>query len=198
MTCPRSSLARLVLYSLCLCVSVAGLSGCGAPGPTMQATALDSFDLEAMTDQMAQSIAGDPDVRSALDREMQLRVVVLPVQNLLTGEVLPRGRAEIFTARLRMLLNRGMPQSFQWIMNRDYFYTLRAMELEGVDLGPAPESTNPDYALTATFESLRSEDKSRQSAYYLCVFELRDLRGRTMLWTDKYEVRKSAVKGWLD
>jgi hypothetical protein len=164
----------------------------------MQATALDSIDLEAMTDQMAQSIAADPDVRSALDREKQLRVVVLPVQNLLTGEVLPRGRAEIFTARLRMLLNRGMPQSFQWIMNRDYFYTLRAMELEGVDLGPTPDATNPDYALTATFESLRTENKSRQSAYYLCVFELRDLRDRTLLWTDKYEVKKSAVKGWLD
>jgi hypothetical protein len=189
---------RLLFVPACLCPFVPLFSGCGAPGPTMQRTALDSFDLETMTDDMARSIAADPDVQAALAREGQLKVVVLPVQNLLAGEVLPRGRAEIFTARLRMLLNRGMPRSFQWIMNRDYFYTLRGMELDNVDLGPAPEAINPDYALTATFESLRNEDKSRQQAYYLCVFELRDLRDRTLLWTDKYEVKKTAVKGWLD
>jgi hypothetical protein len=30
------------------------------------------------------------------------------------------------------------------------------------------------------------------------VYDLTDLKSGTTLWTDKYEVKKSAVKGFLD
>ena len=83
-------------------------------------------------------------------------------------------------------------------MNRDAFYDLRSRELEGIELGPAPEAVNPQYALTATFSSLTDEDPRRRSAYYLCVYELTDLSGRTVLWSDRYEVKKIAVKGDFD
>ncbi|MFT3785357.1 MAG: hypothetical protein QM770_04215 [Tepidisphaeraceae bacterium] len=151
-----------------------------------------------MTDDMAASITRDPDVQAAIAREGKLRVVVLPVENRLTGEVLPRGRAEIFVARLRVLLANQRRDAFQWILNRDTFYNERNRELDAIDLGPSPDAINPNYALTAIFESLADENGSGRSAYYLCVYELRDLRDRTLLWTDKYEVKKLAVKGWLD
>jgi hypothetical protein len=162
---------------------------------TGQRAALDSFDLTQMTDDMAMKIAADPDILMAYNTGGPLKVVVRPVENRLTGEVLPRGEAMLFTARVRTLLSRHAPQMFTWIMNRDAFYDLRSRELEGIDLGPAPEAVNPQYALTATFSSLTDEDAKRRSAYYLCVYELTDLDGRTVLWSGRYEVKKIAVKG---
>ena len=74
---------------------------------------------------------------------------------------------------------------------------MRQRELE-VDLGPAPGAINPDYALTAHFRTLTHENSQMRSSAYLCVFELTNLNDRTILWTDKYEVKKTAVKEFLD
>jgi hypothetical protein len=161
-------------------------------------TALDSVDLVKMTDDMAARIATDPDVIRAYDEHGPLKIVVQPVENQMTAEVLPRGPAEAFTARVRTLLARHAPQRFTWVMNRDAFYRLRNSELEGVDLGPDPSAVNPEYALTAKFESLTKEDPKRRSVYYLCIYELTNLNDRTVLWNGAYEVKKVAVKGFLD
>jgi hypothetical protein len=175
------------------------LAGCMSDNVTRVATyaALDSFDLQQMSDDMAMKIAGDPDVLAEFNAHGPLKVVVRPVENRLTGEVLPRGEAEVFTARVRQLLAKHAPDRFTWIMNRDAFYALRARELD-VDLGPSPEAINPEYALTAIFSSLTDESSRGRSSYYLCRYELTSLRDRTVLWTDKYEVKKSVVKGFLD
>jgi hypothetical protein len=150
-----------------------------------------------MTDDMAAKIAASPDVQREFDQHGPLKVVIEPVVNEMVGEVLPRGPAETFTSRIRMLLSRHQPERFTWVMNRDAYYRLRARELDH-DVGPAPEAVNPQYALTAKFSSLTNEDAQHRSSYYLCVYELTDLQHRTVLWTDKYEVKKSAVKGFLD
>ncbi len=160
-------------------------------------TALDSLDLTVMTDRMAASIAGDSEVQAAIQREGKLRVVVEPVRNEMEAAVLPRGQAEAFTARVRYLLSKHAPDRFTWIMNRDAFYRLRAQELD-VPLGPAPDAINPRYALVARFRSLADESSHIRTDAYLCVYELSDLQTRTILWTEKYEVRKTAVKGFLD
>jgi hypothetical protein len=75
---------------------------------------------------------------------------------------------------------------------------LRGRELEGIDLGPSPDAVNPQYALTAKFSTLTKEDAKRRSAYYLCVYELTNLQDRSVLWTGSYEVKKNAVKEFLD
>jgi hypothetical protein len=151
-----------------------------------------------MTNDMAARIVADPEVQAAIEREGSLKVVVQPVENMMTAEVLPRGPAETFTARVRSLLSRHAPDRFTWVMNRDAFYNLRGRELEGVDLGPSPEAVDPQYALVARFSSLTNESSKHRSSYYLCVYELTNLHDRTVLWTDKYEVKKAAVKGFLD
>jgi hypothetical protein len=176
-------------------------SGCG-PAATAAIssghnTALDSVDLVSMTDQMARGIAGDAEVRRALTENGKLVVVVQPVENRLTGEILPAGQAEAFTGRVRSLLSKHAPESFTWVMNRDAFYRLRSRELD-FDLGPAPDRFQPEYALTATFSSLTDESSRRRSAAYLCVYELSSLKNGQVLWSDKYEVKKVAVKGFLD
>ena len=135
---------------------------------------------------------------SQLPARRPSRVVIEPVENAMTAEVLPRGPSEAFVARVRSLLSKHAPNQFVWIMNRDAFYNMRQRELEGVDLGPAPGAINPQYALTARFSSLTKEDEKRRSSYYLCAFRLTDLQDRTILWTSSYEVKKIAVKGMLD
>lgn len=174
-------------------------TGCAATGAVGSGTntALDSVDLVAMTDDMAMKIVADPEVQAAVAREGKLKVVVQPVENLMVGEVLPRGPAEAFTARVRSLLAKAAPGDFTWIMSRDAFYRLRDQELD-VDLGPSPEAIDPRFALQARFSSLTDESSKRRTSYYLCVYELLDLDTRNVLWAGTYEVKKTAVKGFLD
>jgi hypothetical protein len=189
-------LLRIALIVPLLC-SLPLLNGCTSAVASGTNTALDSLDLQQMTDQMAAGIMADPDVQAAIGAEGTLRVVVQPVENRMTGEILPRGEAEAFIARIRSLLAKQAPQQFTWVINRETFYRLRATELEG-QLGPSPDAVNPRYALWAQFFSLTKEDSDRRTSSYLCVYQLTDLDRRTTLWTDKYEVKKVAVKGFLD
>ena len=176
-------------------------SGCGPSATAAIAsghnTALDSVDLVSMTDQMARGMAGDAEVRQALAEKGKLSVVVQPVENRLTGEVLPAGQAEMFTGRVRSLLAKQAPDAFTFVMNRDAFYRLRQRELD-YDLGPEPERIQPEYALTAIFSSLANETSKQRSAAYLCVYQLSSLKSGEVLWSDRYEVKKVAVKGFLD
>src|SRR5688500_5554284 len=172
-------------------------AGCTGAVQAGRNTALDSVDLVKMTGDMAAKIVGDPEVQRAIADEGSLKVVVQPVENRMVGEVLPRGPAEAFTARVRSLLAKAAPGNFTWIMNRDAFYRLRNQELD-VDLGPSPDAIDPRYALQARFSSLTDEDVKRRSSYYLCVYELLNLETRNVLWAGSYEVKKVAVQGFLD
>ncbi len=189
---------RVVLMTLALgCMA---LTGC-APSTAVSSghnTALDSVDLFTMTDQMARGLAGEQRVADAMGRSGgKLTVVVQPVENRLTGEILPAGQAEMFTARVRSLLSKHAPDKFVWVMNRDSYYNLRQRELD-VDLGPNPERIQPEYALTARFSSLTEESQKRRTAAYLCVYFLTNLKTGEQVWTDRYEVKKTSVKGMLD
>ena len=174
------------------------LAGCSSAVSQGHNTALSGVDLVQMTDDMAMKIAGDPQVQAAIAAKGALKVVVLPVENQMRAEVLPQGQAEAFVGRVRTLLARHAPQDFTWIMNRDTFYRLRGKELEGVEPGPSPDAISPDYSLTAVFTSLADEDAKHRSSFYICRYELADLKDRTVLWTESYEVKKIAVKGMLD
>ena len=172
-------------------------TGCQSAVETGHNTALDAVDLVSMTDDMAMKLQADPNVQREIREHGAMKVVVEPVKNEMTAEVLPRGPAEAFTGRVRSLLAKQSPGDFVWVMNRDAFYRMRNRELD-FDLGPSPEAINPQYALTAKFSSLTNEDSRHRSSYYLCVYELTDLSHRDILWSDKYEVKKIAVKGFLD
>lgn len=174
------------------------LGGCASPLATARHTSLEGDDLVAMTDDMAMKILGSQAVQEAIAREGKLRIVITPVENYMTAEILPAGQAYAFVARLRALLAVHAPDKFTWIMNRDAYYYLRNSELEGIDPGPNPDSIQPEYALSARFDSITTEDPDRRASYYLCVYFLTNLDTRDVLWTDKYELRKKAVKGFLD
>ena len=182
--------------SACICGFI--LIGCTSAVQSGKNTALSGIDLVQMTDDMAMKIAGDADVQKAIAERGPLKIVVLPVENRMRAEVLPRGAAEAFVGRVRTLLAKHSPGQFVWIMNRDDYYDLRKRELEGVELGPAPDAVQPEYALSAVFSSLADEDRKHRSSFYVCRYELADLRDRTVLWTAAYDVKKVAVKGFGD
>src|SRR5687767_9769724 len=100
--------------SACICGLV--LIGCKSAIESGTNTALSGVDLVKMTDDMAMQIGSDPEVRRAIAERGPLKVVVMPVENRMRAEVLPRGPAEAFVARVRTLLARHAPESFTWIM----------------------------------------------------------------------------------
>jgi hypothetical protein len=75
-------------------------------------TALDGTDLVQMTDKMAAEMVASPGVQRTIAREGKLTVVVEPVENQMTAEVLPSGPAHAFTGRLRTLLSHHAPDQF--------------------------------------------------------------------------------------
>ena len=186
---------RTIIFLLLSCIA----PGCSVSTAVSSGhnTALDSVDLVQMTDQMARSLAREPRVAEAFEKNGPLTVVVQPVENRLTGEILPAGQAEAFTARVRSLLSQHGSGKFAWVMNRDAYYRLRKKELD-VDLGPNPDRVQPNYALTAFFSSLADETSKKRTAAYLCVYQLTSVKDGTIIWTDRYEVKKTAVKGFLD
>ena len=183
------------LFTTLLLTLLAGCAGNNTAVSHGQSTALDSANLIEMTDDMTAKILADPEVQSALAQKSKLKVVIQPVENKMVGEVLPRGAKEAFIARLRSLLQERAPSKFAWVVNRDAWYNLRGKEL---DPGPDPDRVQPEYALTARFSSITDESSKHRSSYYLCVYNLTDINTGQVLWTDKYEVKKSAVKGFLD
>jgi hypothetical protein len=174
------------------------LAACSSAVSSGHNTALDSIDLQAMTSQMAAGIIASPQVQAEIAKTGPLKIVCEPVENRMTGEILPAGQAQAYTAQVRALLSEKAPDQFTWIMNRDEFYALRGKELGGVALGPSPDAVNPQYALAARFDSLTNEDAESRSSFYLCVYRLTDLDHRRVLWSGEYKVQKSAVKGFLD
>lgn len=162
-----------------------------------QSTFFDGTDLEKMTEQMAASLAADPEVAAAVKEQGRLKVVIMPVENYLQGEILPRGTAEEFVAQVRILLGKNAPASFQFITNRrDYNYIKR--EREDLDAGPSPDLLTADYTLTARFSSLADENRKSKSAFYVCRYELVSLRDRSTLWEASYNLRKKAARNSLD
>jgi PBP1b-binding outer membrane lipoprotein LpoB len=188
------SFALIAIASVLMILS----TGCASAVSAGTNTSLNGDDLIAMTDKMSMSILASPGVQQAIAKDHRLKVVIQPVENYMTGEILPSGQKQTFVARVRELLAAHAPNQFQWIMNKSDYYAVRAKELETRDLGPNPDSLQPAYALTARFDSLGNESSKVRTEGYLCTYQLTDLRTRETLWTDKYEVKKTAVKGFLD
>lgn len=186
------------LKLICLCGLTLALAGCASAVSSGSNTALDSFDLTAMTSEMEQSIMANPAIQQEIATHGALKIVCEPVTNNMTGEILPPGQARAYTAQIRSLLGQTAPDKFTWIMNRDEFYKLRNEQLNHVDLGPDPNAIIPQWALLAVFDSLTNEDENHRSAFYQCTYSITSLDHRTILWSHPYRVKKNAVKQFLD
>jgi hypothetical protein len=151
---------------------------------------LQSYDVLAAADQMAQSLLTLPEVQQSPER---LTVVVDRVENLTATQ---RNNLDIFLEQLRIEVARQGRTKIQLITDRAVLRDIQSRELEqpadegfgGAGAGqpaPGPAGIQPEYALHAQASDL----PNRGTNFYQFVFTLTNLRTREDIWTDSYEVR---------
>jgi hypothetical protein len=164
-------------------------------------TLLNSDDMVAMTNKMAQSIISDARVHAAWAIG-PLKIVIKPATNL-TNDIIPDTHLELFVARLQGLLasQQSLADRFVWCINRSDYQKLRAQEIPEAKLGLSEDRIQPEYALYAEFHSDTQVTRRTRSDTYLCVYKLTRISGGSegaVLWEGTYETSKNVNKGFLD
>lgn len=147
---------------------------------------LQSKDVVAASDQMAQDLLADRELNASRDRWM---MVVDHVENKTSNHGFDM---DIFLERLRVNLARYGKGRVQLVENKAKLRDLQARELDserddqgqGAAATPRPRS-QPDYALYARVMEL----PNRGTSYYLCEFTATDLKSGHQVWTNAYEVK---------
>ena len=193
-----------MLSSYCRMLAVLGslalVAGCGGDRPfdydddrppvdelDSRDRGLQSTDVVRASDQMAMDLLALPEMSAS---EHKWTIVVDHVENR-TGS--NNFDLDIFLERLRVNLAKHGKGRVQLIENRAKLQDLQNRELEqerddfgqGAGTSPGPAGIQPDYSLYGRI----MEMPNRGTSYYLCEFTLSDLRNRTQVWTNAYEVR---------
>lgn len=190
--------ARLMLGTLALSSLV--LAGCSPDRPDRYGEQrppvdqldnrdrdLQSKDVVSASDQMAESLLGDP-VLNADNKQW-----IMVVDRVDTSGVGARADLDVFLRRLRVNLARQGRGRVQLVENRDKLSELQSRELdyERDDFGQGPGQRprtgrlQPDYSLYCKVSAL----PNRGTNYYFFEFTVTDLLSGTQPWTDAYEVR---------
>ncbi len=151
---------------------------------------LQSKDLVDMSDKMAASLLQIPQIAYSRYKAV---IVMGHVKNR-TNQ--PYVSQRIFLARLRALLNEYAHNRIAFVESPRALAKLQREELGGGGGGPmfeqgsrqaTPRSSRviPKYVLKGTFYTL----PNMQTTYYLCTFQLVNLRTGVQDWEGKYEVR---------
>jgi hypothetical protein len=152
---------------------------------------LQSADLRQMTSKMAPDLLQIPEI---VNNPYRITVVVKGAQN--KTEDMPGRNMDIFVARLAGLLNSSQARDrIQFVEERATLENFQQQELgsnapnfedQSRTGQPAPDARiKPQYALYAT---IRSMDNGK-TTYYLCQFQLTDLRTGAIDWQNQYETR---------
>ena len=198
----RSPFATLLLVAL--------LSGCASSGvknpsgiavtqmrPDEQGfvagTGVESQDLVAVTDKMARSILGIPQIANAQGTP---RVVLDPVKNETRFPI----NKDMFLTRIRVQLN-GKAQGKVIFLARDRMQALeheRALKQSGqVTASSDPNITEfkgADFFLTGTLQGLTTRTSAGTSDYILYSFQLIDARTSDIVWEDSAEIKKQGLE----
>jgi hypothetical protein len=151
---------------------------------------LQSKDVVAASDQMAESLLALPELNSSRTR---WTIVVDHVDNETENH---RFNLDIFLDRLKDKLAEEGHDRIALIENKRKYHVLQSNELEGSggdqfqqgdSSGGTPQyhGIQPDYSLYAKI----SELPNRGTDYFYCEFSLVDFRTRELAWSHGYEVR---------
>lgn len=177
--------------SLSVCIGVFVLAGCGGP-PRVKTTFLNSVDLIAMTDRMAESFARDPVMSRRTPRDSPWVISIDRVHNI-TNQIIPEREKWLYTARLRAQLQQSeiaRQRNIVWVIPPERWPMVQE------ELGQAPPELRrkPTHELTAEFGALTNTSGKGRSDMYLCEYQLVDLADGRIVWDDKWEVKR-AVSG---
>ena len=198
----RSSFAALAVAGL--------LSGCASSGvrnpsgvPVTQmrpdeqgfvaGTGIESQDLVAVTDKMARSILGIPQIANA---QGQPRIVLDPVMNETRFPI----NKDIFLTRIRVQLN-SKAQGKVIFLARERMAALEH-ERQLKQSGQVTSSSDPnavefkgaDFFLTGKLSGLTTRTGAGTSDYVLYSFQLIDARTSDIVWEDSAEIKKQGLE----
>ena len=156
-------------------------------------TGVESQDLVAVTDKMARSILGIPEIAQA---QATPRVVLDPVVNETRFPI----NKDIFLTRIRTQLNEKAAGKVRFL-DREMMRTLeRERELKRT--GQVTASANPnvvefrgaDYFLTGKLQGLTTKTSAGTSDYILYSFRLTDARTSEIVWESSAEIKKQGLE----
>jgi PBP1b-binding outer membrane lipoprotein LpoB len=200
-----------LLASLALAASICGLVAAGPAeaqkrGKTKDVDAgmagpvagvgIESRDLLAMSDQMVRDIMATPVLAA---RKVPPRVII--DSRYFTNESSQRINANLITDRLRTSLNRASDGRLVFLarQNAAMIEEERALKREGVtDSGTAgltQAQFGADYRLTGNIASqdARSSRTGQVQRFTQINFELVDLESGAIVWSNTYEVARTAT-----
>ncbi|MBN8247843.1 MAG: penicillin-binding protein activator LpoB [Verrucomicrobia bacterium] len=155
---------------------------------------IESQDLVAVTDRMARSLPGTPEIQNF--NPPPPRIVLLPVENETRFPI----NKDLFTTRMRALLNSQAQGKIRFLA-RDRMTALeqeRTLKQEGkVTSNTDPnvqEFKGADFFLTGKLQGLTTQAKGGVSDYVLYSFQLIDPRTSEILWENSAEVKKQSVE----
>ncbi len=161
----------------------------------VQGTGVESQDLVSVTDKMARSILGIPEIARAQTRPS---VVLEPVVNNTRFPI----NKDIFLSRIRVQLN-SKAAGRVGFMDREMMKTLereRALKQSGqvttgADANPnVVEFRGADYFLTGKLEGMSTRTQQGTSDYVLYSFRLTNARTSEIVWEDYAEIKKQGLE----
>jgi len=160
---------------------------------TVTGTGVESQDLVAVTDKMARSVLGIPQIASAAAPPI---VVLDPVDNQTRFPI----NKDIFLTRIRSELNSKCRGKVMFLA-RDRMAALekeRNLKREGaVTASSDPhvqEFKGADFFLTGTLQGLSTRTSKGTSDYVLYAFQLIDARTSAIIWEDNAEIKKQGLE----
>jgi hypothetical protein len=156
-------------------------------------TGIESQDLVAVTDKMAKSILGIPQIANAQGTP---RVVLDPVENATRFPI----DKDIFLTRIRAELNTKAHGKVIFLA-RDRMAALER-ERQLKQSGQVTSSSDPnvvefkgaDFFLTGKLSGLTTRTKGGTSDYILYAFQLVDARTSDIVWEDSAEIKKQGLE----
>ena len=156
-------------------------------------TGVESQDLVGVSDKMARSILGTPQIANA---QQTPRVALLPVENATRFPI----NKEVFLDRMRAQLNtRAMGKVI--FLAREQMAALQ-QERQMKQTGEVTSSSEPkvvefkgaDFFLTGKLSGLSTRTSTGVSDYILYTFQLIDARTSDIVWEDSAEIKKQGLE----
>ena len=156
-------------------------------------TGIESTDLVSVTDKMARSILGIPQIARA---QVPPSIVLDPVVNNTRFPI----NKDLFLTRIRSQLNSKATGQVSFL-DREMMKTLER-ERELKRSGQVTASADPnvvefggaDYFLTGKLDGLTTRTSAGTSDYVLYSFRLTDARTSRIVWEDVAEVKKQGLE----
>ena len=196
-----------ILSTVALAAFVSGCASNGVKNPSgvpvtrmnadeqgfVAGTGVESQDLVSVTDKMARSILGIPQIANA---PQPPKIVLDPVVNNTRFPI----NKDIFNTRIRTELNKKSLGKVTFLA-RDRMAALdkernlkRTGEVTASADPKAQEFLGADYFLTGELQGLSTRTKAGTSDYILYAFQLIDVRTSAIVWEDSAEIKKQGLE----